>query len=805
MSVLSVAAAYASSDGWYKYPLISETIDDVVETSDKVYYTSGGSLFSYSTSDDEAYAYSDLNKLSGTTVTLITYNYDSKYLVVAYDDGNLDVLYDNGRVVNLPDIRDAQINYTKTINHVAFGDGYIVVSTKFGIVIYREDKMEVVQSGIYGNNINGSAIRNGRLVLYCNVGDGKGHTLRWAPITERLNSLDKFTYICGFYVTDLKFIDDNTIVGVNLTNYKVYMRTIDFDTNKSSSVSYDTALATSRLYPYADGYYCYSDSTLSLVTGTDTPQTIDLPNALKGQKLAFRDSYTKLWAGDENGLAQYDISSSTPTVLYDKMIYPDAITVAPVGFMRWSADGQRLYISNITLSIFKSFAETKDFVDEYQKTNIIENGSTRDVSLMNASADQSNSINYQTNNGNTRMYGDPAWMIEDPDDPNIYYLANNHEGLYAIKYNASSGEYEEIQKFTEENSPMTYNYGYRCQDVNIDPAGNLWIGYQYDSHYSILPAAKRRQGMESITTSDWIEHTKLASAVLDQKDMMSLFCKKSNMMFTFTGLFGGGLVAVDTKGTYDDPTDDTMLQWSTFIDQDGNQFSAPDRITFAIEDNRGCVWIGTSAGVFEITTPSNATNTAMTVRRIKVPRNDGTNYADYLLESDIILWMAEDAANRKWIATENSGLFLVSETGDEIIRNYTTDNSPLPSNVICSVECDPYSNMVYVGTPYGLYTFLSDAAPAQEDYSEICAYPNPVRPEYYGDVTITGLMENTIVKIADVAGNVVAHLRSEGGMATWDVCNLSGKRVKSGVYYVFATSNDGSSSSGAVTKILVIN
>ncbi len=84
-------------------------------------------------------------------------------------------------------------------------------------------------------------------------------------------------------------------------------------------------------------------------------------------------------------------------------------------------------------------------------------------------------------------------------------------------------------------------------------------------------------------------------------------------------------------------------------------------------------------------------------------------------------------------------------------------------------------------------------------------YPNPVRPDYTGWITVTGLMDNSLVKIADAAGNVFFQGRSEGGMVSWDGCDSAGRRVKSGVYYVFASRSSDGSSKGAVAKILVIN
>ncbi len=188
-----------------------------------------------------------------------------------------------------------------------------------------------------------------------------------------------------------------------------------------------------------------------------------------------------------------------------------------------------------------------------------------------------------------------------------------------------------------------------------------------------------------------------------------------------------------------------------------------------------------------------------------MPRNDGTSLADYLLDGMRVTCIAVDASNRKWLGTNISGLYLVNENGSEVLAHFTTENSDIPSDCVYSVACDDNSNRVYVGTDVGLAVYSADAAPPADDYSNVYAYPNPVRPEYTGWITVTGLMDDSLVKIADAAGNVFYSGRSEGGMITWDGCNSSGQRVKTGVYFLYVSQNNGSQSSGAVTKILVVN
>ena len=317
----------------------------------------------------------------------------------------------------------------------------------------------------------------------------------------------------------------------------------------------------------------------------------------------------------------------------------------------------------------------------------------------------------------------------------------------------------------------------------------------------MLSSAARKK--DEVAKTDWVSVN--LGDIKGGKDNKILACKKSNMFIISDGLWDGNLVGYDTKGTYENTSDDTYMIWSKFIDQDGKNFD-PIHICAVVEDKNGKVWLGTDNGVVEITKPANLTKESMTKNRIKVPRNDGTQLADYLLETLYVTSIAVDGTNKKWLGTLTSGVYLVSENGDEILEHFTAENSSLPSNTIYSLECDPNSNSVFIGTDVGLVEYSSATAPASADYSNVYAYPNPVRPEFTGWITIKGLMDNSLVKIADAAGNVFYSTISEGGMVTWDGCNADGQRVKTGVYYVFASQNEeGGSSSSAVTKILVVN
>ena len=221
------------------------------------------------------------------------------------------------------------------------------------------------------------------------------------------------------------------------------------------------------------------------------------------------------------------------------------------------------------------------------------------------------------------------------------------------------------------------------------------------------------------------------------------------------------------------------------------------------EDLSGYVWVGTTEGIFMFNPLAALSGSSVSVIRPKVPRDDGTGFADRLMDGIQVNDVAVDGANRKWIATQSTGLFLVNSDGTQIIKKFNTTNSPLATNTIYKVCCNPNGNSVYVTTPSGLYEYFSDSSPAASNYDDIYAYPNPVRPDYAGEVTIVGLMDNSLVKIADASGQVIKQLKSTGGMVTWDCCDDHGNSVKTGVYLVLCSQANGGNEA-VVTKVAII-
>lgn len=255
-------------------------------------------------------------------------------------------------------------------------------------------------------------------------------------------------------------------------------------------------------------------------------------------------------------------------------------------------------------------------------------------------------------------------------------------------------------------------------------------------------------------------------------------------------------------GTPDDLNDDECVTFSALIDQDNNRYT-PNYFTDIAEDKDGKVWLLTTSGPFVIDSPIETFKNPGKVRRVKIPRNDGTNLADYLFAGVDCSCILVDAANRKWIGTRDNGLYLLSADGLKQLEHFTSDNSPLISNNILALAYDDVSGTLYISCEGGLLSYVSDAVRGADDYSNVVCYPNPVRPEFSGGIHITGLKDHTKVRICDINNRVVYSTLSEGGNVAWDLVDGNGRRIPAGVYLVYGFPESGKE--GLVTKFLVVN
>ncbi len=394
---------------------------------------------------------------------------------------------------------------------------------------------------------------------------------------------------------------------------------------------------------------------------------------------------------------------------------------------------------------------------------------------------------------------DPVYFTSDPVTGQVY-LTTFGSGLYEIE------DYKLATQYNTSNSNIEVgrNGSAATDAVCVDKYRNLYVHNLFTTNGIKI---KDKEG-------DWTGIS--YGPMTDCPAALGMVVASNNNVWYWSSRMGTQFVCVfNINGTPE--TDDDDLFMST-VSGYGSQsqcvgtFSLEDassgetvgtRATAVAIDANDNVWVGTTAGLLVTTDNSTMLSSgSVTFNRIKVPRNDGTNLADYLLDGQFIYDIKVDGANRKWIATDN-GAYLVSSNGLETIQHFTAENSPLPNNTVNKIAIRPSDGEVFFFTASGIVSYKGDANQPASKLSKIKVYPNPISATHGpGYVTLTGFENDSPIFITDAAGNRVFRTRSLGGMARWDLRREAGSRVANGVYIVWATNSDGSNE--AVGKILLM-
>ncbi len=373
-----------------------------------------------------------------------------------------------------------------------------------------------------------------------------------------------------------------------------------------------------------------------------------------------------------------------------------------------------------------------------------------------------------------------------------YLVASAQNGLYVIR----NGD---VTFYNSDNSPIEafINYDYQMvTSIKFDNTGNLWMLNSYAPNHSLIELKENG----SFVTHD-------IPAIMTFKNSQGQIMSPPNLRKLF---FDSRGLLWFVKDNWYTPslymynlTTKELKTYSSFVNQDNTTIKVTYGVRCCTEDTDGNIWVGTDNGLL-LLEQSQFYESSPVFTQVKVPRNDGTDLADYLLAGLDIQCIAIDGGGRKWIGTNNNGVYLISRDNMTQLQHFTSNNSCLLSDVVLSVVINQTTGEVFFGTDKGLCSYVSDATePASEMTKDnVWAYPNPVTPDYTGLITVVGLTNNADVKILAPNGALVTQGRSNGGTFTWDGNDQYGNRVASGVYMVATATNDGNK--GTVCKIAIV-
>ena len=365
------------------------------------------------------------------------------------------------------------------------------------------------------------------------------------------------------------------------------------------------------------------------------------------------------------------------------------------------------------------------------------------------------------------------------------YYASWYHGIPEMK----NGELITKHGFANTNGALDTcwysNNRIRISDMKFDSKGNLWALSSEVNHPVVMKTPNNNWYSYSINRS--------------QVDLFfdDLLVDRNDQKWGVLAR-GGGLVVFTENNTPTNPNDDLYKIINTNV----GSGKLPSLQTYSLaEDLDGEIWVGTDQGIAVFYNPEYIfSGNNFDAQQILI--TDG-NYGQYLLSEEKIKCITIDGANRKWIGTEKSGVFLISESGEEEILHFTKDNSPLFANNIIDIAINHTNGEVFIGTEKGLISYRSDATKGAEAQKNVRVFPSPVEQGYSGPIAIRGLVTNANVKITDISGELVFETTAKGGQAIWPGKNKNGDRASSGIYLVFSTGPYGKEK--IVSKILFIH
>lgn len=377
----------------------------------------------------------------------------------------------------------------------------------------------------------------------------------------------------------------------------------------------------------------------------------------------------------------------------------------------------------------------------------------------------------------------------DPADPKHVFMATWGNGIYEF-YDG-----KQVANHTEKNNaqiPSAYGDNY----VLVNGA---CFGADKNLYYLDCIAEVALGKMDAGTKQfSHLKHSELFNSNGKSHDRLAnMFVDSRNLIWFVNAYHQNGAAFCY------DPQTDNLSAYKNFVNQDGTIIENLFSVRCIAEDLEHNIWVGTNQGPLLL--DANLINNPRDgFIQVKVPRNDGTNFADYLMAGVDITCIAIDGAGRKWLGTNGNGVYVIS--ADNMVQedHFTKENSMLLDNEITDIAINKQTGEVFFATANGLCSYMGDATMPNEEMTSdnVWAYPNPVSPEYTGEITICGLSLNARVMITTSSGHLVADGISNGGSFKWNGCDKQGRRVASGIYMVHTATSDGES--GVVCKVAVI-
>ncbi len=748
--------------------------NSVAKLKNKIYASNGVGVVFFEEQEIAPVTMTKINGLSDVGVSLLRSNPYNNKLMVVYANCNIDVIDEKGNLRNYPDIKLKSVTGKKVINEITFHNNLAYLACGFGIVVFDMERFEIRETYIIGPNgtfvnVSQVAIDDSLLFAATEKGMYQGNYLTKQLVNYKNWKRDTVALPSGQF---------NGVIHGNGRTLCCYSNfSVDFETGKDTL--YEKTGGTWKKYePFAQ-----SPITI-LQLGPVNGELFGMRDMTGFQVRKIEDASLLNYVGSFNGEVTYG-------TMRDAMFWKDhtgnmAYWIADARFGLYWTYSYHPYYPQYRISTYGMNKPLVSTIDIHQGT----------VAVAPSHPDNTGTANYFREGVNILKNGEWSYIANPLDTTGDYWQDITHAlidrkdptRLWASSWSHGLLEYKNnklVKAWTPANTPMPLVQGEfpHVIALNMDQEGNLWFSNSETKNFLSVIHAKTRQ-YENF-------------AFDDARFVRKIHIDKNGTFWILHEREGG--ITIFKNNNFKQPVFNSTFK---VLNNEVGGGGLQSRAVYSIaEDHDGKIWVGTAAGISVFYNPSQVWNSSnFDAQPIKIVQ-DGN--VELLLSNDIVTDIVVDGANNKWVGTGSGGLYCFSPDGQRQLEHFTRENSPLYSNIIVDLNYDELTGDIFVGTDLGLQTYRSTIIKGEETYETAYAYPNPVKPNYGGTVLIRGLIDNSVVKITDVSGNMVWETKSTGGQAEWPVSTLSGTRVTSGVYLVYASTTDGTAK--MVTKVMVVN
>ena len=738
--------------GYFSYV----SVKSISQGNDKIYAAAENAIFTYDLSTQEIATISTINGLSGKTITTAHYSNVYGLYIIGYENGLIEIAIDGeDNILKVVDILDKPTipPNNKKINHFNEYNGSLYISTGYGISVYNLDALEFGDTyfiGDLGSQINITQTTVQGVLIYAS---SSGNGIKSALVADdNIIDYQQWTTVVGGGYKGIQSLGSE-LYTVNNSNtilkFDLDVGFLQIDTFLSPIVDFGVAseiltiTTESSIYAYTEGY--------SLLE--EVNNLIDFDYKLQSG-YTFNNTFY-LGTTDLGMLVVPFGTSQAEQILPDGPLFNQAFAIDASPGQLWVAFGE------IDL-FFNPYPLTKRGISNFRNDDWL-------------------SIKYDDlkDEVNVNDINDLSYVKINPNNTNEVYMSSYQKGLLKINNQTPTILYNET------NSPMDIPggneaLGIRLYGSDFDREENLWF-----------VQSRADNGLIKLTPEGQFQLIDVSNIIDAENEQALSDVKVSREGYVFFGAVDNGLVGYN-------PTNNEFNKISEEI---GNGNLPTNNIRTLAFDNQNRLWIGTLKGLRVLYSVGSFFESGANIdAQPIIILEDGI--AQELLFEQSITDIEVDGSNNKWVSTATSGVFYLSPNGQETLLRFTADNSPLPSDNVIDIAIDDSDGTVYFATKDGLVAYDGTSTDPGEDLEGVYAYPNPVRPTYFGNVTIDGLTAKANVKITDITGNLVFETTSEGGSVQWDTTAFGKYRVASGVYLVLITSDDNLLTK--VAKIMVI-